>query len=302
MIDTIIKYIKSKSIHTPRLAIVRFLLALGVSLTLLSNDLDVIANHKYVKLHGYSIRHDPRRKMPLDQFNMFLMMDPEKAKVVILVILAAVATGLVPQVTGVLHFWAEFSLHNYMIIYNGGDDLAYILSMFLLPVCLTDPRLNTWRRKEIGPSQRNIVSNICLLFIWIQAMAMYTDASIAKMFKPQWQNGTAVYYYTSHYRLGAVDWLKSIEETFTLTPVVGFFTWFVLAFELVLVAAVFYSSKWKRRLIIPAMIFHFLFLINFGLITFYISILALLMLYLDDDEYCVKLLNWFRGKLRLKPL
>ena len=296
----LIAYIKGRNLHTPRIAIVRFLLAFGVLLTLLANDFDVIANHNYTKLKGYAIRHDHRRKRELEKADIFLLMDPEKAKIVIMVVLVLVMTGFFPQITGILHLWASFCIHNYIIIYNGGDDLAFVLSAFLLPICLTDPRINTWKWKDTGISQRNIVSNIALVVIQIQAAFLYFDAWYAKLFTWQWHNGTAVYYYTSSYRVGAVDWLRNINEMVTLTPMVKLVTWGVLSFEVLLTACLFFSAKWKRKLIIPAFIFHFLFLINFGLITFYISITALLLLYLDDDDRIAKFL-FRRNKVHSVP-
>ncbi len=293
--NAIIDYLKQKSVHTPRLAIVRFLLAFGLLLTVLSTNQSVMVNHHYKKIEGYMIRHDAARPAPFKKWDLFLMMNPETAKMVVIFILLLTMTGLLPQVTGPLFFWACFSLHNYYIINNGGDDLAFILSILLLPICLTDPRLNTWKGKVSGPRRGNITANIAMVIIQFQAAFLYFDASYSKLFHRQWYEGTAVYYYTSNYRLGAPDWLKHINELITLTPMVKALTWGSLALELLLAACFFFPARIKRKFIIPALLFHFLIVINFGLITFFISIAAMLLLYLDDEDYSVRVLLKRKG-------
>ncbi len=291
----IIAYLKARNIHTPRLAVARFLLALGLLLTVSSNSLDIIANHGYTQLYGYTIRHSPHFYRPFQSLDLFTVMPPAAAKAVVIIILLLVMSGFYPRVTGVLHAWACFSIHNFFIINNGGDDLAFVLSFMLLPICLTDPRVNTWKRQDSPPAQKNIIANVAMVAVWVQAAWTYFDASYAKLFTNQWLNGTAVYYYTSHYRLGAPDWLRHINEMITLTPFVYVLTWGTLLLELLLAACIFFPSRIKRKFILPAMFFHFLIVINFGLITFFISITAMLLLYLDDDDvFTRKLMFWDR--------
>ena len=283
-IDILIDRLKSRSVHTPRIAIARFLLAFGMLLTLFTNDLSVVANHNYTKLPDYQAMNKQQARAPFKQVNLFRLMAPDKAKVVVIIILLIVMTGLLPQVTGVLHFWACFSIHNYFILYNGGDELAYVLSLLLLPICLTDPRINQWKRVgRAAPSQRNIVAGIALFVIHIQAALVYFDASVSKFVVKEWRDGTAVYYYTSHYRLGAVGWLQRINEWITLSPAVYLLTWGVLALELVLAGCLFFPWRIRKKLIIPALLFHLLIAINMGLISFFFSIAALIVLYLYND-------------------
>ncbi len=292
----LIGYLKGKNIHTPRLALVRFLLALGLMLTVLNNDLTHIANHNYTRLYGYTIRHSSNFHRPFERMDLFIMLSPERARMAIIFILLTVMTGFLPQITGILFAWACFSIHNFFVINNGGDALAFVLSFMLLPICLTDPRINSWKRKNSHPSPRNIIANVAMVAIWVQAAWTYFDASYAKLFTPQWLNGTAVYYYTSHYRLGAPDWLRHINEWLTLTQFVRVLTWGTLLLELLLAICIFFPARIKRKFILPALFFHFLIVINFGLITFFISIVAMLLLYLDDDDvFTKKLMFWQKG-------
>lgn len=287
----LILFLKNRDIHTPRIALARFLIGFAMLLTILTNDINVIANHNYEGLKEYVIRHTPRHHRQFESGNLFMMMKPEHARLIVIAVLLLVMTGLIPQVSSVLHVWVGFSIHNFYIFLNGGDHLMFALSIFLLPICLTDRRLNQWKFEKVAPNSGNIVSNMALFFIQVQAAWMYIDASISKIPKKGWYTGTAVYYYTSHYRLGAPDWIKQINESFTLTPMVKIVTWGVLILEIILAACLFMPPAFKRKIWIPAIFFHFLIVLNFGLITFFIAINALLILFLDDEDYSVRFLG-----------
>lgn len=282
MINKLISQLATQVTHTPRIALVRLLLALSMLLTLLANDMSVVANHSYHGLDGYHVRHTAWYA-PLSKADIFMVMPPADARLVVIAVLLLVMTGLVPQITGLLHVWVGFSIHNYFLVLNSGDELTYILPLLLLPLCLTDPRLNQWRRVGGVHPLSNIVAWVVLWAVRVQAAIMYFDACVAKLWSPYWRNGTAVYYYTSHYRLGATGWLRTVNEWLTLSPVVYLLTWGVLLFELALVACLFMPLRIRRRFFWPAVAFHFLIVINFGLITFFIAILALLILFLSPD-------------------
>ena len=287
----LIERLKNKSVHTEKLAIVRFLLGLSMLLTLMFNDMSVVANHNYTHLKRYRAKHNEQVYAPFKKTDVFMMMSPEKAKVVVIIILLCVMSGFAPQITGVLHVWVCFSMHNYFLILNGGDQIALLLSVLLLPICLKDPRLNQWRRPVPGPSRTNIFANVAMFAIQVQAAIVYLDGGVSKLFVKEWQEGTAVYYFTSHYRLGAPGWLRSINELLTLTPFVAVLTWGRLAMEILGFACLFASAKVKRVFLVIALVFHFLIVINFGLITFFLCMSGLLLLYLDDDNISVKWLH-----------
>lgn len=284
MIDKLITYLKNKQVHTPRIALARFLLAFGMLLTLLFNDMSTVANHNYKRLPEYSAKHTAAISVPLKQLDLFMVMPPGVAKGVVIVILLLVMSGFYPRVTGVLHFIACFSYHNYFLIVNGGDEITFVMSLLLLPLCLSDPRKNQWRHRETTASQGNIVGNIALLMIQVQAAYIYFNAGYTKLFSSVWREGTAVFYYTSHYRLGATFWLQQINELVTRTPLVKVLSWSVLAFELLLALCLFFPEKIRRKFFIPALIFHGLIVINFGLISFFFAMAGMLVLYLGRSR------------------
>jgi antimicrobial peptide system SdpB family protein len=291
----LVNRLKLRSVHTEKLAIARFLLAFGMALTLLSNDMSVVANHNYTSLPNYRAKHNNAPAI-LKKVNVFEQMPPAAAKTVIILALVLVMTGLLPQVTGVLHVWACFCVYNYFVILNGGENVAFVLSVLLVPICLTDPRLNQWRKKEVPPGKANIIAGIAYFALQVQAAALYLEAGVVKLYIPEWREGTALYYYTSHYRLGAPDWLKSINELITLSPLVVVLSWGIIIFELLLFGCILASARIKRVFLVLGLLFHFAIIINFGLITFFFSMAALLILYLDDEGRSVKLLRKATGR------
>jgi antimicrobial peptide system SdpB family protein len=288
MMDGIIAYLKQNNVHTPRLALARFLLALGMLLTIISNKLSIVANHQYTFMEGYTLRHGKGGSNAFAFADLYLYMPPQIANLIVVLILLFVMSGFLPKISCLLHYLACFSFHNYFIILNGGDDITLNLSLLLIPLCLTDNRNNQWKHppelSQTSASSSNIVANLALIAIHLQAAWLYFDAFYPKMFTPQWLDGTALFYYTSHYRLGAPDWLRNIDEIITTTAFVRVLSWGALLLELILAFALLLPSRLKRKLFIPALCFHFLILIHFGLITFFIAIAGMLLLYLDNDD------------------
>lgn len=280
MIQRFIATLAATTVHTPRIAIARFLLAFGMLLSLLFNDMQLVANHSYDKLPEYHALHTTTTSVPLKQLDIFMHMPPDAAKGVAIVVLLLVMTGMAPQVTGILHFIVCFSYHNYFVVINGGDEISYVLSLLLLPLCLSDPRLNQWKRIKQTTEGRNIAGNIALWVVRLQAAFIYFSAGYEKIFSRVWKDGTAVYYYTSHYRLGAPQWLRSINESITLTPAVALLSWGTIIFELALAACLFLPFRIRRKFLLPGLAFHFLIVINFGLITFFFTMAGLLVLLL----------------------
>ncbi len=286
----LIERLRNKSVYTPKLAIARFLVAFGMLLFISFNDMSIVANHNYTHLKRFRTRDVAHASSHLKSTNLFMMMPPARAKMVVIIILLLVMSGLLPQLTGPLHVWASFSIITYFTVLNGGDKIAFVLSILLLPLCLTDPRLNQWKRKEQQPSNRNIFANVALFAIQVQAAIIYLDSAISKLLVKEWRDGTAIYYYTSDYRLGAPDWLRSINETITLTPLVALLSWGAIILELLLFACLFATARVKKVFLVIALFFHFLIAVNFGLIPFFFSMAALLILYLDDENNAEKLL------------
>lgn len=65
--------------------------------------------------------------------------------------LALVATGALPAITGILHFYACLNNQYLLSTIDGGDQISLVFSIIALPICLLDWRLTHWHRQKIDP-------------------------------------------------------------------------------------------------------------------------------------------------------
>ncbi|WP_273409053.1 sporulation-delaying protein SdpB family protein [Corynebacterium ureicelerivorans] len=116
---------------------------------------------------------------------------------ILILILAAVVAGIYPRYTGILHAWATFSMSVSFTLPDGGEAIAFIVSLLVLPICLIDDRRNHWKSPDplsVYPSWKKGISAAFSLGLRIQLAFIYLNSSIAKMGVEDWQNGSAEYY------------------------------------------------------------------------------------------------------------
>ncbi|MDR3679943.1 MAG: hypothetical protein P4L41_08250 [Flavipsychrobacter sp.] len=302
MVGTLLNRIMYKNIHNEKIAIVRSLLAIGTIFTLLTNNMGLLINSNYLNGGGgLSV------ELPLKAINLFVLFPPVYAKLIALFILVTVISGYLPQITSVLHALVMISFCGKVIPVDGGDQVALVLSILLIPICITDERLNQWMpNKKQGNANMNIFNNVCLFAIQMQAAFIYLESGIGKIMVNEWKEGTACYYWFSHNVSGAPDWLRNIYESITLTPYVALVSWGVIIFEILLFACLFANENIKAKFLVLAILFHFMIIITHGLPSFFCSMLGLLILYLDEKNISIKVLysvsRFFKDKLSgIKP-
>ncbi|NSL87599.1 hypothetical protein ECE50_012200 [Chitinophaga sp. Mgbs1] len=205
-----------------------------------------------------------------------------------------------PQVTSFLHLWVSLSITNTVIVVDGGDQIAANLACLLIPLCVTDPRVNQWSAPKLpGRPGINVFCNVALFFIQVQAAIIYLNAGIGKLYTVEWKEGTALYYWISHTIIGAPDWLRNIYETATLSDWVTLLTWGVIIFEIGMFACIFANGKVKTIFLVLGFLFHFLIILTHGLLSFFFSMAALLVIYLDDANHSVRIINGLKNRIRL---
>ena len=203
-------------------------------------------------------------------------------KLISIIILVMVISGYYPKVTGILHWWVAFSFNISSVLLDGGDQMASILSFMLIPVTLSDPRKNHWHKtdKKISLNLNMIILSFFII-IRLQVSLVYLQAGIAKAFETEWADGTALYYWFTNPVFGAVDYIYWFLEPFlknglTLT----FLTWSVMIFEVFLFLGLFIEKKWRPYLLVAGITFHFGIIIVHGLVSFFCSMTAALILFL----------------------
>lgn len=262
----------------------RTLLALATLLTL-------IANPPSVLFHGSEAHPAGPVCNGLGQASLFCLFPEDLLWLSVLVaaaILVVVALGWRPSVTGPLHWYATWSVAVSIQILEGGDQLAAILALILLPVCLTDPRRSHWDAPELrnvddAELLKRFVAVSALVVAAIQVWVVYLQAAVSKFGVAEWADGTAMYYWLLDPSLGAPSWGVLREVLLTPGGVLAF-TWGSLAVELFLVIAVLARRPVRRLAFFIGVIFHVLIAVFMGLVTFGIVMSAALILYLRPQR------------------
>ena len=131
------------------------------------------------------------------------------------------------------------------VIIEGGDQIASILTLLLIPICLTDNRINHWYlpKKTKSNSYLKLISYSSFFVISLQIAVIYFHAFTAKLFVPEWLNGTATYYWFTHQIFGVPEYLRVTIAHLLSIPFVGIcITWGGIFIELILFAWLFYLN------------------------------------------------------------
>lgn len=222
------------------------------------------------------------------KLNLFFLFGVEKiwlSKVLAVLILLMSIIGYVPRFSIIPQLWVHWSFINGSISIEGGDQVAYLVILFLTPIFLLDKRLNMWRdiSKNYSKFEMELI-RFCLNLVKLQAMVIYFVASVGKYPVEQWLNGTSIYYWFIDPTFGLPDYLKTI-----VLPLLknGWFIfvagWSVLILELVLATGFIIKDKFKKYLFTGGVLLHFSIFLVHGLPNFMLSMIALLTIYLLVD-------------------
>jgi antimicrobial peptide system SdpB family protein len=266
--------------YTNTIGIARSILALGTLLTLLSNPIyyliPISTDHEYL---------NPLIKIiTLNKYNVFLLLGVNGTgimKWLAVAIMISVISGYFMKITAVLHWWVSISFFYCSSFIDGGDQIAAILSLLLMPICLTDKRKNHWSQQKPNSSPVNLIGIYSIWVIRLQVAVLYLVAAVGKFNVVEWGNGTALYYWMNHSIFGMPDFLKEMVRPLLSSKVIQpLLTYGVMIFEICLFLGLKASIKYRKRIFVLAVIFHLLIIIFHGIFSFFFSITAALILYL----------------------
>lgn len=276
-------YTKSSPI-TVVYGLARTLLALGTFITFSFNSTDDL----FINLAETINSDNVSTSSIVRAINIFTLLGAKNlliAKILVLLILSLVIIGWRPRFTGILHWWVSFSFSSISPTIDGGDTIASIITFFFIPICLSDNRKFHW-----SAHTDNYNSPYLNLFLWslvfiirLQVCIIYLHSGIDKLRIEEWQNGTCTYYWFTNNIYGAAAWLKPLVEFLMAKPIIVVaITWGTIIFEIVLGMSIFMDRKkinWRILLSI-GILFHLGIVLVFGLISFFMSMLSCLVLYL----------------------
>jgi len=262
----------------------RTLLALGTASTLIFNETHILFRP------GAGIPQFPVCK-DVGVISIFCLGSGhlEIARWIAVGILLVIASGWRPRYTAIFHWWISFSFNASAITLDGGDQITAVLTLFILPIALTDSRKWHWQSVSCTASLstfeclRRVTALTALIAIRVQVAIVYFHAAIGKLSVEDWLNGTVLYYWLTDPRVGLANWSKAIVPLFR-TQFVAIVTWSAICLELFLfMALVMPKAAWKY-LLRAGIAFHVAIALTMGLISFSMAMIAALVLYLRPFE------------------
>jgi antimicrobial peptide system SdpB family protein len=203
------------------------------------------------------------------------------AQVISVVVLLVVASGWRPRLTGIPHWWVSFGLATTATLPDGGDQVAQVLTLLLIPVTLADPRRWHW---DPAPSPRPhaaLIALVALTLVRVQVSAIYFHSSLAKLGVPEWVDGTAFWYWATEPSFGPPMWLRPFVLAIVREPLgVAALTWGPILLEFSLALALVMDRRARLWLLGPGIAFHAMIALLMGLVSFALAMIAALLLYL----------------------
>lgn len=266
--------------------VARSFIALSTLLTFLLNDIS-----RLVSPYGFAAE-DMYRLSWISRISLFYLLGDHllPARIIAIAILLVVISGWRPRYTGILHWWITFSFSTSSQILEGGDQIAEIVTLLLIPLTLADHRRFVWTN-DIKPrlTKNASIQDLMILFIGstlliinLQVSFIYFHACVGKFSTDEWVNGTAVYYWFDNTVFGLPDWQRKLIFPLIGNPyIVTTATWGALLLEISLAAGIFIRRPAIRRLLLVLGVsFHLFIGVFFGLWTFLITMTGVLILYL----------------------
>lgn len=218
---------------------------------------------------------------------LFCIVPPDYLDIVqraAVLVLLVVASGWRPRVTGVLHWWISFSMLA-SATRDGGDQVAALVTLFLIPWTLTDPREWHWQRAPGATSERRrIVAHAARVLIRIQVMVVYLHSAVTKFDVDSWIDGTAVYYWFHDPIVGASPALEPLLFPIARSGAVTAITYGAIGVEILLVLALFAPRRFWTPLFWLGVLFHVGIAVALGLASFSLAMIGALLLYLRPPE------------------
>lgn len=202
------------------------------------------------------------------------------------IVLLWVISGYFSQISCILHAYVSYSFLYDSKIIEGGDQVALIITILLIPICLLDKRVTLWKPKKINykiPEFLNLISFSCFQVIKIQIAIVYLFAGVVKANVSEWTEGSAIYYWL-HHTMGTTDFLLDsfgfLINNHIFSPV---FTWCTLILEFLLFGSIFMRQNQKNELFYIAILFHIFIAVFFGLWAFSLIMISSLMFLLTPN-------------------
>ncbi len=174
-------------------------------------------------------------------------------------VLLVVVAGWRPRATAIPHWWLTFSFYAGVGPVDGGDQMAAVLTLLLIPLALTDPRRWHWGARPAAggqPFAAVATAWLAMLVCQLQVAIVYFDAFVEKLRVPEWANGTELYYVMHDAFFGAPSYLAGALHALAASSWIVPVTWSVLCLEFLLGINIVLAPSARRTLLVLALVFH----------------------------------------------
>lgn len=209
----------------------------------------------------------------------------EVARWVGILVLAIGASGWRPRFTAIPLWWVLFGNQASLTVVDGGDQIAAVLALLLIPLSVTDSRRWHWSPVDESRPRKHpyavITAHVALAVLRVQVAYIYINACLAKLAVPEWLDGSAVYYWLRDPMFGPAGPLRSVTDWLMAQPVpVAAVTWGTLVLEFALGIAIFLPVRARLILLPLGGALHFAIAVTMGLWSFAFTMWAALLILL----------------------
>jgi antimicrobial peptide system SdpB family protein len=213
---------------------------------------------------------------------------PDVVRWMLVGVLGIVASGWRPAVTAIPHWWISWSVLSNVLVIDGGDQIAAVLTLLIVPIALTDRRKWHWSEDDGGATARSPYAVLTAMSaswaIRVQVAAVYFDAAAGKFAVTEWMDGTALYYWITDQQFGAPRWLRPLLMPLLTHAPVAALTYAILLLELALFLGLVLEKRYRPWLLLAGLGLHAAIFLVHGLPSFSLNMSAALVLYLRQLE------------------
>ncbi len=188
-------------------------------------------------------------------------------------VLVLVVSGFRPRWTCIPHWYVTFSLAVAIHVPNGGENVARIVTLLLIPLCLGDDRVWHWTRPATPlPEWWRGAAFVSHWMIRLQVVIVYGQAVWLKAVEPEWRDGTAMHHVTQDAYFGVTPGLAPLLQSGVLLTAI---TWGTVLLESAIVVCVLANARARRAGLALAVVLHGGIVVVLGLVSFGLVMISL---------------------------
>ncbi|GAA3436250.1 sporulation-delaying protein SdpB family protein [Kutzneria kofuensis] len=194
------------------------------------------------------------------------------ARYLAIAVLVAVAVGYRPRWTCIPHWYVSFSFAAALVSPTGGEHIAKIVALLLIPILLGDDRTWHWTRPSTPMSPRwRGAAAASHLAVRALVLSVYAQSAVSKFAEAAWRDGSALHYVFQDPYFGATPSAAAFLDG--VGPVM---TWATLAAETFLALSVFAGDRVRAWALAVGIVLHTGIAVVLGLVGFGLTMIGLL--------------------------